>query len=232
MPPRRYKDGQRVCIYEEATPGAFYGTDDLPAAITNPTANLDKIYFHSSLPYLIKAYDRTVTINFPARNYPPGKAQWFFPDHNLGFMPYGVLLSGDTQIPTGEPIQGSTSAARHAALGFSNSRLWLRECWNYSSLPAFTMTFRAILYRLAPTNSVPHLAYEGPDYIAYGGGRFDTRNNFIKHAAVSPDFWMTKGRTIDTTYAGYRGVRPNGQVREFNTYTGSFAGSGFFGVAD
>lgn len=230
MPPRRYKDSERVCIYEEPNPGAFYGPDDLPAAITDPLNNLDQIYFHSALGYLIIAYNQSMTINFPARNYPPGNKQWLFPAHNLGFIPYGVLLSGNTQIPTGEPIQGSSSATREASLGIDENSLWVRECWNYASLAAMTLTFRAILFKPAPKDAVPHMAYEGPDYVAYGGGAFSTNNNYIKHAPTTPDFWMTRGRTIDTNHADYRSVRPNGSVRNLNGYSGSFAGTGFFGV--
>lgn len=232
MPPRLYRDSHRACIIDEPTVGKFYTTSNLPAAITNPKANLKQVYFHSDLDYLIIAYDRSMKLTLPARNYPPGTAYHYFPSHNLGFLPFGVLVVGNSMIPTGEPIQGSSSAARHAALGVDTTRIWLRECWNYSSLPAITMTFRAILFKPAPVGAVSHMAYEGPDFVAYGRGKFDTRNNYLKSSPSSPDFWMTRGRTIDTTYGGYRGVRPNGTRRQFNSYTGSFTGSGFFGVAD
>lgn len=233
MPPRLYRDALRVCIYEEPHPGTEYPPNDLPAAITNPLANLPLIYFHTSLGYLIIAYDQTRTINFPARSYPPSTAKWTpFPAHNLGFLPYGILLVGNTQIPTGEPIQGSSAAARHVALGVDAASVWIRECWNYQTLPAISFTFRVILFRPAPTTVTTRMLDESPERIIYGHGKFDTNKDYLKSSPVNPDFYMTRGRTIDTTYAGYRGVRPNGAIQQFNAYTGSFLGSGFFGVAD
>lgn len=232
MARRLYEDQFRVCIYEEPNPGTTYPPGSLPAAITNPLNNLDKIYYHSSLGYLIIAYDQSMTINFPARSPGPGTNKWDLPAHNLGFIPYGVLLVGNTQIPTGEPIQGSSSAARQVALGIDTNTVWIREFWNYRNLAAISITFRAILFKPAPTTVTTRMVDESTSRIIYGKGSFDTNNDYIKSAPSSPDFWMTRGRTIDTTNGGYCGVRPNGEVRTINTYTGSFNGTGFFGVAD
>jgi len=230
MPLRRYKDAHRVCIYDESNPAEDY-SGGLPDAITDPLNHLNQIYWHSDLGYVEIFYNQLLTINFPARAYPPGTAKWALPNHNRGSLPYGVLLVGNTQIPTGEPIQGSSQATRHVSLGVDENATWIREIWNYSSLTAVAVTFRAILIRPAPTSAVPHLCYEGPDRVAYGGGKFDTEKQYLRSNPSTPDFWMTIGRTIDTTAGGYRGVRPNGVSQTFGTYTGSFAGSGFFGVS-
>ena len=233
MAPRRYKDAHRVCIYEEPNPGNDYSSG-LPPAITDPINHLDQVYWHSDLNYREIFYNQVIMINFPARAYPPGSQKWSLPAHNLGSLPRGVLLVGNTQIPTGEPIQGANQATRHVALGVDETNIWIREVWNYSSLSAITFTFRAILVRPATLGASSHLADESPTRVVYGGGKFDTNKQYLRHAPApaTPDFYMTNmGRTIDTTNAGYRGVRPNGVVKEFNAYTGSFAGAGFIPVA-
>lgn len=232
MPPRLYKDQSRVCIYEEPSPGTIYPPGALPAAITNPHGNLDDIYWHSSLDYFEIAYDRTISVALPSRSAPPGSATHSLPDHNLGFLPFGVLIVGNTQIPTGEPIQGASAAARHVALGVDSTNVWIREAWNYAYLAGTTISFRAILFRPAGQTPTATMLEESPNRVAYGRGKFSTDKSYLKSSPSAPDFWMTRGRTIDTIYAKYRGVRPNGAVREFNGYSGSFAGSGFFGVAD
>lgn len=224
---RIYQSPQFVAIIESA--GDVAG--DL-VKLNAPLANLGDIYWHSGLDYWVIAYDQTLSLTLPARNYPPGNAKHYFPNHNLGFEPFGVLLIGNAQLPTGEPVQGSTSAARHAVLGVNSTQLWLFEAWNYSSLPALTLSFRAILLKPAPTNTSPHLLEESPPRVIYGGGKFDTDNNYLKSSPAAPDFWMTRGRTIDTINGGYKGLRPNGDAQFFNTYAGNFQGEGFFGVAD
>lgn len=230
MPPRLYKDPLRVCIYEEPNPGNDY-SGGLPGAITNPLAHLTDLYWHSSLNYKTIFYNQVKTINFPPRSAPPGTTKYALPNHNLGSLPYGVLVVGNTQIPTGEPIQGSSQATRHVALGVDNNAVWIRESWNYSSLGAISITFRAILLRTPPLGVTPHLALEQRDRVVYGGGKFDTNSQYLRSNPSNPDFFMTRGRTIDTTAGGYRGVRPNGAIQQFNAYTGGFTGSGFFGVS-
>lgn len=229
---RIYEDQHRVCIYEEPTEGRAYPPNALPGAITNPLANLGQIYFHSDLQYVVTAYDESRTITLPARTYPPGNAKHDFPNHNLGFIPDGVLRIGNTQIPTGEPIQGTSSAARHVAVVIDNQRVSLLEAWNYSSLSPITLTFRVILFRPAQVAPAEKMYFESAARIVMGQGKFSTDNDYIKHAPASPDFFMTRGRTIDTQNARLRSVRPNGDVRNFNGYSGSFSGEGFFGVGD
>lgn len=229
---RIYEDQYRVCIYEEPTEGAAYPPEGLPGAITSPLENLGQIYFHSDLPYQITAYDQSRTITLPARAYPPGNAKHPFPNHNLGFIPDGVLRIGNTQIPTGEPIQGTSSAARHVAVVVDDQRVSLLEAWNYSSLSPITLTFRVILVRPAQLVPEEKMYFESAERIVMGRGAFSTDNDYLKHAPVAPDFFMAMGRTIDTRNARLRSVRPNGDVRNFNSYSGSFAGEGFFGVGD
>lgn len=232
MAPRLWKDRHRVAVYEEPQPGRYYAPGTVHRAVADPETYIAELYWHSNLTYFETVYDRTVTLTLPARGAPPGTQKWPLPAHGLGFIPHGVLRIGDTQIPTGQPIQGTSAATRHVFLGIDASNVWIREAWNYNSLPAITRTFRVILFRQALSNVSAHLLEESPERIVYGGGKFSTDRSYIKHATASPDFWMTRGRTIDTKLGGYKGVTPNGAATIIGAYTGSFAGSGFFGVDD
>jgi hypothetical protein len=218
-----------AAIYDEPDPGRFYAPGTRHPAVSFPEANLSRLYWHSSTPYMETIYDRQVTINLPSRQAPPGSVRHVLPNHGAGAVPYGILLTGDTQVPTGKVWQGANQATRHLSLGLSASGVWIEEVWGYSSLPARLFVGRVVLIRPATVEREAKWWYIGADKVYLGGGKFDSRRDYIKAARTSPAFWLALGRTIDTRGSGYRGVLPNGRRLDIR-YSGNFAGGAFYGM--
>lgn len=213
---------------------------EVPAALADPLANLHAVYFHAAFDYLQIAYDETVTVNFPARG--TGNSEFVhdvFPAHNLPSMPFGVLRIGAKQLPPGGILQGGTyDDMRCLFLEMDATKFYVREAWmcdDGNQTPAISVALRVIGYRIAPANTAPKKAHFTPadGRLRLGFGKFDTDNRYLRqNGAAAADFYMTAGRTIDTYRGTLRQVLPNGEVKDFGDYPGSFAGTGFWGVSD
>ena len=222
-----YKDGA-LAVYD----------DDTPAALTDPANNLDKVYFHSALGYLHVVYDQTRNLSMPSVSSTNGYARFdIFPNHNLGYVPFGILQIDDTQLPTCHPVQlkGNEGSGRHIFMELTTSDVFIRAA-HYTttgkSLGGYSVSVRAILLGQATKTDIGYAARFDPTTgrLTLGEGLFDTDKNYLLRNDANPDFWMSSGRTIDTNNSGIRLVLPNGDVENQQSYSGSFTGTQFFGI--
>lgn len=212
---------------------------NVPAALVDPTANRGAVYFSAAHDYLQIAYDQTRTITFPARGAGDSWADWTtFPAHNLGVVPWAVLRVNTKQLPAGAIIQGGAhDDMRCLYLRATPTAFVVRERWvcdDGNGTPAITLSLRIVAYKVAPSGSHTKKAHFTPDgRLRLGFGKFDTNQRYLREAPANlADFWITSGRTIDTNFNTLRQVLPNGEVLNIGAYPGSFAGTGFWGVAD
>lgn len=224
-----YKDGT-LAVYDDTT----------PAALTDPLNNLSSVYFHSALDYLHIVYDQTVTFALPSTGTTNGSFDTYsFPNHNLGYTPFGFLATTGTQYPTNHPIQllGNEGTGRYIHLALDNSTASLRVAHHATSgksNPAINITARCILLGEATATDPVYAGRYDPSNgrVTLGRGKFDTNRSYLRRNDASPDFRATSGRTIDTNDSGARFMLPNGTVFDVQNYIGSFAGTQFFGLAD
>lgn len=222
--PRFYADKNRVAIYDS----------DVPAALASPSANIDAVYFHSSLDYLEIGYEDTFSLTLPARSdtdWTEASAKHNITSHGLGVIPFGVLLVSGEQMSTLEPLQLTGSYERHVALGVSSTQVWIQESWYAkAAMPAITRTYDIYLLRDAPDTTTTKALSFTSSRLLMGGGKFDTNRAYLRQKNSAPAFWMTAGRTIDTDYEGIRHKRPNGTQVSFQGYGGSFTGDTNYGI--
>ena len=223
-----YKDG-KLAIYDDTVPGAF----------TDPLNHLGSVYFHSDLSYLRIYYDETRTLNLPSRSSSWGYEDHnIFPAHNLGFMPWAILLVGNSQYPTSHPVQivGNEGSGRYISLTVTATTVAIRSTYHTTaghSVGATSLSCRAILLGPASGSDPGYAARFYPSgRLTLGEGKFDTGLNYLRRNDTTPDFWATSGRTIDTKTGGARFVKPNGETLNVQGYSGSFVGTQFFGIKD
>jgi hypothetical protein len=212
-----------------------------PQAVDDPAAYRNSVYWHSDRDYLRILYDETRAVTFPSRG--SGSNTQFgetihdvFPAHNLGFRPRGVLRIGNTQFPTcGIHDYSGGDKFRQIRAEITETTVTLREIWIIDgSYAGLTINCRVILYGVPTAGASTRPVHFTPatGRLVAGYGKLDTDHRYLREdRSGAPDFWMTSGRTIDTNANAFRQVLPNGQVSDFG-YTGSFTGTGFFGVAD
>lgn len=223
--PRFYADKNKVAIYDSA----------VPDALTSPTSHIGDVFFHSSLDYLEIGYEDTFSLTLPARpnllDWTEDSAKHNITNHGLGTIPFGILLVSGEQMSTLEPLQLTGSYERHVALGVSSTQVWIQESWYAKAdMPAITRTFDIYLLRDAPDTTTTKALSFTSSRLLMGGGKFDTNRAYLRQKDSSPAFWMTKGRTIDTSGSGIRHKRPNGTQVSFQSYSGSFTGDASYGI--
>lgn len=223
--PRLYADKTKVAIYDSA----------VPAALTNPNAHINDVFFHSSLDYLEIAYEDSFSLTLPARpnllDWTEDSAKHNITSHGLGVIPFGVLLVSGEQMSTLEPLQLTGQYERHVALGVSSTQVWIQESWyNKADMPAITRTYDIYLLRDAPDTTTPKALSFTSSRLLMGGGKFDTNRAYLRQKNSAPAFWMTAGRTIDTDGSGIRHKRPSGTQTSFQSYGGSFTGDTVYGI--
>lgn len=222
-----------VAIYE----GGF------DAAFTNPLANLNRVYFHSALDYVGVTLIHSGTIAHPARtasgtndkyigsNRHPvnGTQEWTMVNHNLGYVPHGILVVGNDMMPGLAPVQQAGSAsARYVALRLTTTQAILREHWYTfnDNLPAANITYKIYLFTppiLPSGNKTLHIT---ATTMQASRGKLNTDLRYVRTKATSPAFHLISGATADVAAGGLRMVMPSGTVINDGVYSGSFAGGG------
>lgn len=216
---------------------------DTPAALSAPTSYMDKVYFHADLDYCSILYEETQTVDLPARgaglfavsDYTP------FSSHGLGSLPFAVMLTGTKQLPAVAMIQNDGDDIRTIALTCTTTDFGIRETYSTKAgVSALSLSIKVIAYGIAASATHTKQFHFTPadGRLRAGLGKFDTDNKYLRKVDTgTPDFYMTAGRTIDTIAVsggdcGIRQILPNGDTIDAASYSGSFAGDGFFGVAD
>ncbi|MCB9993127.1 MAG: hypothetical protein H6873_05670 [Hyphomicrobiaceae bacterium] len=239
----------------------YFDTDGTEAAIcerpasnpngpfNNPVANLDKVLFHTKLDYLEVAATGNRTIAFPKvtkgsadsiaeygpdLSYGVRQQNWTLITHNLGYLPFVIVVVNGEVIPAGFPVQSrpSDGSQRIVTPYVTTSQVKLREVANVSSkgLDAQSVSFEILVFKVPSGKS---------DFILEPGrmrvGTFDSRKRYVRVAKASEtNFLIAKGRTIDLDHGAARTVTPKGKKLEDRppkTYRGSFTGTGSVAIA-
>lgn len=236
MAKKFYADGVtgRVAIFDPA----------VPAALTNPRANLGAVYFHSDLDYVgvVAVFDFVVT--HPARgvggastehsyavpNHVTGAIQSLV--HNLGYVPHALVFIGNNMLPANSQIQNVGSSFRTVAVEVNSTQVRLFETsWVYQhALPAIVQTYKVVLFtpKLVPSgNKTVHIT---PTTFVASRGKLNSAYNYLRRALTSPMFWFSKGKTADVANGSFKIVTANGGAIAKTHYNGSFAGEPGIGV--
>lgn len=207
--------------------------------LDNPMSHLHEVYLHADFDYWRISYDQSVTLSLPARGRGNGEATHTpFPAHNFGIVPWAVMRIAGKQLPAGGIVQaGGFDGVRCLFFESDAAGFYVRERWmndDSNDTPAVTLTLRAIAYQIAASGGHPMPLHfqSSTGRLRAAFGKFDTDNRYLRRDTVAPDFWMTAGTTLDSYQNTLRQVLPNGETIDINGYSGSFAGTGFWGVAD
>lgn len=235
MPKKLFANGisGNVAIYE----GGF------EAAFTSPLANLDKVFFHSSLDYVGVSHIYTGVISHPLReasaqadkylnnNKKPlnGTQEWTLLNFaDAGYAPHGILVVNGEQMPGAAPIQKvGNASARYIMLRVTNTAAVLREHWHTfnDSLPATNISYTLYLFTGPIAQSGNDTLKITPNQMVASRGKLNTLYRYIRSVVASPAFRLIKGATADVQGGGLRIVTPAGTVIDDGVYTGSFSGT-------
>lgn len=235
MPKKLFANGVSgdVAIYEGGHEAAF----------TSPLANLDKVYFHSSLDYVGVAHIYNGVISHPARaasaesdkylvnNKRPlnGTQEWpllSFP--NAGYVPHGILVVNGEQMPGAAPVQRNGAASsRYIMLRMTQTSAILREHWHTfnDSLAALNVTYSLYVFTGPIAQSGDKTLLITPTQMIASRGKLNTSYRYIRSVAANPDFRLIRGPVADVRGGGLRIVTPAGTVIDDGVYNGSFAGT-------
>lgn len=224
----------KVAIYEDSNPAAF----------TTPLANLNDVFFHSDLDYMGVAAILDAVVTHPARakggtatahsysvpQYTSGQSNPL--THNLGYEPYGLCFIGNDMLPANTQIQSVGTSFRTVALEITSTNVRIFETsWVYqTALPSITMSYKILLFtpKIVPSGNIT-IDITATRVIA-SRGKLDTNLDYIRHKAVSPDFYFSKGKTLDTNNGSFRIVTANGSTITRTPYAGSFTGVPGIGI--
>lgn len=213
------------------------------AAFTNPLANLDRVYFHSTLDYVGVNHIYTGVISHPLRN-PSGNNDKYLSNNrqpltgvqewtllnfpNAGYIPHGILVVNGEQLPGAAPVQRNGAAsARYVILRMTNTSAILHERWHTfnDNIPATNISYTLYVFTGPIGPSGNKTLYITPDQMIASRGKLNTDLRYIRSTAASPAFRLIRGATADVSGGGLRMVTPNGQVLDDGVYNGSFGGT-------
>lgn len=204
------------------------------APAKNPTAHLDKIYFHSALDLLEVATAATVTINHPsvaAGTGPSGDSetntvfQWGGVTNDylllniaslgLSAAPFVLVATGDNIIWPGMPVQAlSGGRSRWVTVYATTTQVRLFETASRTgvSIPAISLPYTVLVFRDPPGDLTEDLKSFDPDTGDYqmGFGRFSSLRHYLQVAPGGSPFWLADGRTIDLKNGAPRALRGDG----------------------
>lgn len=220
------------------------------APFTAPLSNLARLRFHSSLPYLMIAYDETLTIDFPSRTLSGNTVQgdtkfktyaqeYAFPNHNLGYVPKVLCKRGAnlTMYPntTIQNLLTATSrGTRTAQVEVTATGIFVVERASLETygaqsgaLTAMSETFRVIILKSAVADQSDTFLIDGETgRVMFGRGMIDNTavGNPLKIVSSGGVFSVPViGPTIDTIGAGIRLTYPDGSNADYYGYSGTFA---------
>lgn len=232
-------------LYSEGLTGKVVIYDpSQPDAVTNPLANLDKVYFHSDLNYVGVAAVLEATVTHPARTRggPATQHEYRQPNpvegqvqsltHNLGYVPHAIAFINDNMLPANTQIQHVGSSFRTVAIQLTTTNVAIYETsYVYQSdLPAINVHYRIVLFSPI-TPSGDKTLHITPERFIASKGKLDTEKNYIRRVATgTPNLWFSKGKTADVANGSFRIVTANGTTITRTPYSGAFAGEPGIGV--
>lgn len=213
-----------------------------PAALSNPLENLGSVYFHSALSYMAIVNVATITIDHPERarsgninkygsGYNPtyGSETYDLAEHTLGYIPHGILYTGDNMLPSATPIQMVGRSFRAAVLKFTDAKVQLHESFYTfdETLPPVSLTYKALVFRRPSEDEESTTLFISPTQMIASRGKLNTDHRYVQShdsPGDAPDFFFTAAKTADVQNGAMKMVTANGTVIEDPDYTGAFDG--------
>ena len=201
----------------------------------DPATHRNRVLFHTDNDYLEVFYAEDYTLSLASAS-PNTEATHTLTDHNLGSVPYALLvIDGEQQMK--QVVKKTSTRYRSLELIATTNGFEILErripLDTGVSFPAETIDVSVYGLRPAPTLDASNSFDINPEagVVQFGFGRFSTAGNpKIKLTNGTPDFYFQKfGMAIDGVGGGLRICRANGTNDDFWSYGGSLANLGSWG---
>lgn len=227
----------------------IYNNDQNPSVYVTPTlSQLGDLHFHSDLSYLGNTQVITASVTHPQRTRSSSSSKWggttyatlqgsqsyVIGTNSLGAArgPVVAFIDG-AQMSAGTVIHSVGQSIRAVTMVVSNTQVKIFEKWLTfdDNLPAITKSYKIFVFQKLFSASGNTSIYISPGTFKAGFGKLSTDYRYLRKASVSPDLYVTSGKTADVQGGGLKVVRPDGTVAvQSGTYTGNFSGSVGLGV--
>ncbi|MHA6690605.1 hypothetical protein [Devosia sp. A449] len=240
----------RCAIYDENGTSGAVDNPNSPrnAPLNNPSAHLDKLYFHSDLDYMETAFDPVnTTINHasiaavtPSGGFSVDGGQITYDTtitshvlatHGLGYVPdFMVVVDGDAMFP-GWPVQYlGDGRARYLSARATTTQIILEERSGRTSnaIPAISKTYTVLVFRRPPAPSGNVLIDYDPtsEEVSLGRGKFNSSRRYLQIGSNGTPYGFAQGRTIDLKNGAPRLVDADGTITDIVPAAAAFAFSG------